>query len=177
SLINNHYVKQEELSGRYVLTLKLGALGLRQLAGMNVTEAAQPILDELARKTGELVRLAVVEDGEMTWVAKAQGATSAIRCDPISGRHVPLHTTGMGKAWLASMPEKDAIAMVVAHGFESELLGPNAIRTTAQLRREIRKCREMGFALNIQESELGLSAIAMLIKDRSKSNVVVGAVS
>jgi DNA-binding IclR family transcriptional regulator len=177
SLINIHYVKQEELSGRYLLTLKLGSLGLRQLAGMDVTEAAQPILDELARKTGELVRLAVVEDAEMTWVAKAQGATSAIRCDPISGRHVPLHTTGMGKAWLASMPEEEAVAMVVAHGFESELLGPNAIRTIPQLKREIRKCREMGFAFNIEESELGLSAIAMLIKDRSKSNVVVGAVS
>lgn len=177
ALINAHYVKQEVLSDRYVLTLKLGAMGLRQVSGMNLTEAAQPILDDLARKTGELVRLAVVEDDEMTWVAKAQGATSAIRCDPISGRHVPLHTTGMGKAWLASMPEKEAVARVVATGFEAELLGPNAIRTVAQLRREIRRTREMGFALNEQESELGLSAIAMLVKDPSKANRVVGAVS
>ena len=177
ALINAHYVKQGVLSDRYVLTLKLGAIGLRQLAGMNVTEAAQPILDDLARKTGELVRLAVLEDSEMTRVANAQGATSSLRCDPISGRHVPLHTTGMGKALLASMPEKEAIAMVVARGFESELLGPNAIRTVAQLKREIRKTREMGFALNEQESELGLSAIAMLVKDRTKSNLVVGAVS
>jgi IclR family transcriptional regulator, acetate operon repressor len=177
ALINAHYVRQEVLSDRYMLTLKLGAIGLRQLAGMNITEAAQPILDDLARKTGEMVRLAVVEDDEMIWVAKAQGATSAIRCDPISGRHVPLHTTSMGKAWLASMPEKEAIAKVVARGFDSELLGPNAIRTVTELRREIRKSRERGFAFNEQESELGLSAIAMLVRDRSKSNRVVGSVS
>ncbi len=177
ALINARYVKQEPLSDRYLLTLKLGAIGLRQLAGMDVTEAAQPILDDLARRTGELVRLAVVEDDEMTWVAKSQGATSSIRCDAINGRHVPLHTTGMGKAWLASMPEKEAIAKVVARGFDHGLIGPNAIRNVAQLRREIRKTREAGFALNEQESELGVSGIAMLIKDRSKSNRVVGSVS
>ena len=177
ALVGAHYVKQEALSDRYVLTLKLGAIGLRHLSGMNLTEAAQPILDDLAKKTGELVRLALVEDDEMIWVAKAQGATGAIRCDPISGRHVPLHTTGMGKAWLASMPEKEAIEKVVARGFDAELLGPNAIRTVAELRREIRKTRAMGFAFNDQESELGLSAIAMLVKDRSKANRVVGAVS
>ncbi len=177
ALVNAHYVKQELLSDRYVPTLKLGAMGLRLLAGSNVTEVAQPILDDLARATGELVRLAVVEDDEMTWVAKAQGATGAIRCDPISGRHVPLHTTGMGKAWLATMPEEEAIAKVVALGFNSELLGPNAIRTVESLREEIRQIRKQGFALNDQESELGLSAIAMLIKDKSKPGVIVGAVS
>ena len=177
ALVNANYVKQEASSERYVPTLKLGAMGLRLLAGTSVTEVAQPILDDLAHDTGELVRLAVVEDCEMIWVAKAQGATGAIRCDPISGRHVPLHTTGMGKAWLASMPEEDAIAMVEARGFDCELLGPNAIRTIAELRVEIRRVRELGFAFNDQESELGLSAIAMLIKERSKGDRVVGAVS
>ena len=177
ALVNAHYVRQEALSERYLPTLKLGAMGLRLLSGTSVTEVAQPILDDLAHQTGELVRLAVVEDAEMIWVAKAQGATGAIRCDPISGHHVPLHTTGMGKAWLASMPEEEAIAMVEARGFDCELLGPNAIRTIAELRQEIRKTRELGFAFNDQESELGLSAIAMLIKERSKADRVVGAVS
>jgi DNA-binding IclR family transcriptional regulator len=35
----------------------------------------------------------------------------------------------------------------------------------------------MGFALNEQESELGLSAIAMVIRDRVEFNRVVGALS
>ncbi|MDR1935660.1 MAG: IclR family transcriptional regulator [Candidatus Accumulibacter sp.] len=178
ALIGADYVKQETASDRYLLTLKLGAIGLRQLAGMTLNQAAQPILDDLARKTGELVRMAVVEGDEMTWMAEAQGATATIRYHPpISGCHVPLHTTGMGKAWLASMPEKEAVAKVVARGFEAEFRGPNAIRTVAELRREIRRTRAMGFAFNDQESELGLSAIAMLVKDRSRANRVVGAVS
>lgn len=177
ALVNTHYVKQAAMSDRYFPTLKVGAIGLRLLADLNMTEVAQPILDDLARETGELVRLAVVDDTEMTWVAKAQGATGGIRCDPISGRHVPLHTTAMGKAWLAVMPEQDAIDKVVAHGFDSEPLGPKAIRTVTRLKSEIRLTRQRGFGLNEQESELGLSAIAMLIKDSLNPAIVVGAVS
>lgn len=176
-LINTQYVKQEPLSELYVPTLKIGAIGLRLLGDMEATEIAQPLLDELARKTGELVRLAVVEDQEMTWVSKAQGATSGIRCDAISGWHVPLHTTAMGKAWLASMPEQAAIDRVVASGFSSRLLGPNAITTVTELRKEIRLTRERGYGLNQQESELGLSGIAMVIRDRTNPALVVGSVS
>lgn len=177
ALINTHYVKQEALSELYFPTLKVGAIGLRLLADMKATEVAQPILDDLARQTGELVRLAVVEDAEMTWVSKAQGATSGIRCDPISGWPVPLHTTAMGKAWLASMPEQEAIDLVVARGFESKFLGPKAITTVAKLKKEIRLTRQRGFGLNEQESELGLSAIAMLIRDRADPSAIVGSVS
>lgn len=177
TLINTHYVKQDSTSELYFPTLKVGAIGLRLLADMEVTEVAQPILDDLARKTGELVRLAVVEGTEMTWVSKAQGATSGIRCDPISGWPVPLHTTAMGKAWLASMPERDAIELVVARGFDSKLLGPKAISTVTNLKKEIRSTRQRGFGLNEQESELGLSAIAMLIHDRTNRSIVVGSVS
>jgi DNA-binding IclR family transcriptional regulator len=179
ALINARYVKQDASGERYLLTLKIGSIGLRQMAGINIADIARPILDGLARKTGELIRLAVVEDDEMMWVANAQGATGSIRCDPVMGRRVTLHTTGMGKAWLATMQEKDAIARVTARGFDNEhdSLGPNAIKSVASLRREIRKTREMGFALNEQESELGLSAIAMVIRNRLEFNRVVGALS
>lgn len=176
-LVNTNYVKQDAFSDRYFLTLKIGAIGLRLIADMNVTEVAQPVLDELARQTGELVRLAVVDGAEMTWVSKAQGATGGIRCDFISGRHVPLHTTAMGKAWLSTMPEQDAIELVVARGFDSDPLGPKAISTAAKLKKEIRLTRQRGFGLNEQESELGLSAIAMLVKDRANPTIVVGSVS
>lgn len=177
TLIKTQYVRQEMSSERYFPAIKVGALGLRFLAGMEIIEAAQPLIDDLAKATGELVRLAIVESGEMTWVLKAQGAVSGIRYDPISGHQVPLHTTAMGKAWLASMPEDEAVERVVASGFKSELLGPNALTTVEQLREEIRLTRTRGYGLNEQESELGLSGIAMLIQNRAEVREVVGAIS
>ena len=177
ALVGSHYVRQEGFSDRYVPTLRLSAMGLRLLAGTHITEACQPQLDILAKQTGELVRLAIVEPTGMTWVAKAQGATGSIRYDPISGQDVPLHTTAMGKAWLASMPEDKAIAEVQSRGFEGALVGPRAIKTIDELLQSIRITRKLGFGLNEQESEMGLSAIAMLVTDRHNPEVVLGAVS
>lgn len=177
ALMERDYVKQDTYGERYLPTIRLGALGLRLIAGIDLAEVAQPILDDLARQSGELVRLAVVEADTMTWVAKAQGATGVIRCDSILGKNVPLHTTAMGKDWLAHMPEEDAVGLVVEKGFDAELRGPNAILTAPQLRKELRLSRMQGFSLNDQESELGLVAIGMVIRDVDGSKNVVGALS
>ena len=177
ALVASHYVKQEGFSDRYVPTLRLSAMGLRLLASTNITQVCQPPLDELARHTGELVRLAVVDGEAMNWVAKAQGATGSFRYDPINGQDVSLHTTAMGKIWLASMPEDKAIALVEARGFDNPLVGPRAVKTVEELRRAIRVTRKLGFGLNEQESEIGLSAIAMLVVDHNDPHVVLGAVS
>jgi IclR family acetate operon transcriptional repressor len=177
ALVEEGYVKRDEYSDRYQPSLKLGALGIRLIAGIDFAEAAQPILDELARQTGELVRLAMVDAGKMTWIAKAQGATGAIRCDPILGRDVPLHTTAMGKDWLANMPEEEAVALVLKNGFDSGLLGPNAVRTVDELRASIAESRAQGYSLNDQESELGLVAIGKVVFDRSQTPKVIGAIS
>ncbi|WP_316979445.1 IclR family transcriptional regulator [Shumkonia mesophila] len=177
TLIATEYVKQDPASGRYMPTLKLGTLGLRLMADINIVDIAQPILDDLARVTGELVRLAVVEFDEMSWIAKAQGSTSSIRCDFISGRHVPIQTTAMGKAWLAHLPENEARARLERKGLDCELVGPNAGKTIDDVLERVRVAREAGFALNEEESELGLNAVAIILKDLKDPGRVVGAVS
>lgn len=56
------------------------------------------MLDRLAEKTGELVRLSIVDEDRLTWVAKSQGPRQAgLRYDPIvinpaglSFRSIPL---------------------------------------------------------------------------------------
>ncbi len=177
TLVATQYVRQDPVAGVYKPTLKLGTLGLRLMADVNVIDIAQPVLDDLARTTGELVRLAIVDFGSMSWIAKAQGATSSIRCDSISGRHVPIHTTAMGKAWLAHMPEAEARAMLERTGLSAELVGPNAAGSIDEVLKRVADARKAGYALNEEESELGLNSIAMILKDTHDPSVVIGAVS
>lgn len=177
TLVSTHYVKQDEISGVYMPTMKLGTLGLRLLADINVIDIAQPILDDLARATGELVRLAVVEFDEMSWIAKAQGSTSSIRCDFINGRHVPIQTTAMGKAWLAHLPEAEARRRLENKGLACELVGPNAGKTIDEVMMRVREARATGYALNEEESELGLNAVAVVLKAPTNPAGVIGAVS
>jgi len=58
-LIRYGYVRQEQRDGHYVLTIKLVSIGLSFLSRSGIVDIAQPLLDQLAKATGELVRLAV----------------------------------------------------------------------------------------------------------------------
>lgn len=159
------YVKQNPTSNQYAPTMAIAALGLRLLARYHVPDICQPVLEELAAKSGELVRLSFLEEGRLIWIAKAQGSKSSLRYDPIIGRDVPLHVTAMGKVFLASMSDDEATALVARIGYEGDLIGPRAIRTETELLRELALARKRGYGLVEEEAEAGISAIAMVIQD------------
>jgi IclR family acetate operon transcriptional repressor len=164
-LVSRGYAVQHEESGRYRLTLRLTAMGFRYLAGTNLSELCQPVLDRLAANTGELARLAVVDQNGLTWVAKAQGATRGLRYDPDMGRDVVLHATATGKAWLATLPLGEALGLVQARGLAvPERFGPKVIKSLAALRREIEATRQRGYGVAVEEGEPGTAAVAAVIR-------------
>ena len=71
-LIKEGLVRKDERRGEFSLTMKMPSLGLRFLIAGGVVDIAQPILERLAMTSGELVRLAIVEDEQLIYVAKAQ---------------------------------------------------------------------------------------------------------
>lgn len=115
-LIRCGYVRQSPGDGHYVLTIKLVSVGLSFLSNSGIVDVAQPLLDQLAAASGELVRLAVVDDEDLTFVAKAQGATHGLRYDPDMGLSVMLSCSAAGHAWLSTMSEDDAMALVAKKG-------------------------------------------------------------
>ena len=160
------FVRQERLGDAYALTLKLASLGVQFLAALRIEEICQPVLDALAQKSGELVRLACAERDGLYWVARAQGATNGLRYDPEHGNKVHLHVTAVGKAWLATLPEQDALQIAQKQpGFgERGRFGPRALTSEAQLRAAIALARRRGYGQAVDEGEPGTSAIACAIR-------------
>ncbi len=109
-LIRCGYVRQDQSHGDYMLTIKLVSLGLSFLSNSGIVDVAQPLLDRLAAESGELVRLAVVDGDELTFVAKAQGATRGLRYDPDMGLSVNLSCSSAGHAWLSTMTRRASAA-------------------------------------------------------------------
>ena len=164
-LAERGFVRQDPATQHYALTLKLAALGFRHLSATRIEEVCQPVLDRLAADSGELARLAVVDGAHMTWVAKAQGALSGLRYDADTGRDVILHATAVGKAWLASLPEEAALALVAKSGFATRPgLGPRAARTLGTVRQHLRDTRRRGYGEAVEEGEPGVAAIAAAVR-------------
>lgn len=159
------FVRQDAGTARYGLTLKLTLLGLRHYAGTGLKDLIQPVLDQMATVTGELVRLAMVEGEGMVWVAKAQGARFGLKYDPDTGHEVVLHATATGKAWLSTIPETEALRIVGATKFKTPArFGPNAVRTAKEFRRVLAETRARGYGVALEEGEVGTAAIAVPVR-------------
>lgn len=157
-LIELGYVVQNPETERYRATFKLGSLGLRQLETAGISRWAQDELGALAATTRELVRLAVASDGVLRFVAKAQGADTTLILDSVSGSDIVLHATASGKAWLSTLPEDEAAALLRSRGLETAT--PRTETDLGRVLEQIAVARQIGYAVVHEEMELGISAIA-----------------
>jgi len=161
TLAKRGYVRQDASSQEYRLSLEVAMLGFRHLDTSTPADAAQAVLQRLAQACGEYARMTRVDGERLVWVARAQGATQGLRYDPPMGLRVVAHATASGKAWLATLPEADAMRIAYAHGFgRADLGGPRALRTPDALARDLDAIRRRGYALAVEEAEAGTVAIA-----------------
>lgn len=171
------YVKQDTGTAQYTLTVKLASLGLAYLAATGITDAAQPLLDDLADSCEELVRLTVVEGNQLIFVAKAQGARRGLRYDPDNGHDIYLPATANGLSWLAAVTEERALELIALQGLErAKDYGPGAPRTFRQLMDQVEATRRRGYAMAFDIYEAGTSAMATVVR-LTGSEEVIGSVS
>ncbi|WP_332774786.1 IclR family transcriptional regulator [Polaromonas sp.] len=172
-LVSLGYVRQPHEQGPYKLTLKLVSNALVYLSGSGIVDLAQPMLDQLAQSSGELVRMCVVDADGLVWVAKSQGARSGLRYDPDSGAQVQLFCSANGHAWLANFTDQKALELVAKQGFgKPGEFGPTAPATIQELLTCIHTAREQGYAIVHESFEKGTSAIAAPVRHPGNQQVV-----
>lgn len=155
------YVRQPVGQGRYLLTAKLSSLGLGHLSSVGLVDIAEPLLHRLASDSGELVRLALVDEDRLTWVAKAQGARTGLRYDPDMGQEARLSCTASGHAWLMTLSDEQALALVLRQGLgEPKDFGPRAPTTVKALLGYLHAARVRGHAMIDEVFAPGMSALA-----------------
>ena len=135
-LCEQGWAEQDEHTSQYRLTLKLSLLGQRYLHGLGLPGLVQPILDEVAAQCRELVRLTVVSEGKLAWLASSQGAAPGLMYSPSMDSPITLHATANGKVWLASMSNDRAVECALRGGLgkaAASACGPKAITSIEQL--------------------------------------------
>jgi len=168
------YVRQVREHGDYMLTTKLAALGLGFLSSAGIVDIAEPLLERLARESGELVRLAIIDDERLTWVAKAQGTRKGLRYDPDMGMDARLSCTASGHAWLLTLSDERALELVMRQGLGvPKDYGPNAPTTIQALLGFLHAARERGYALIDEVFAPGMTAMAAPVMRRREAIGVI----
>jgi DNA-binding IclR family transcriptional regulator len=133
---------------------RLGALAVR---GSALVGAAREAMEDLAERTGETVNLAVL-DGERALNVQQVDSAHFVGVTDWTGRAAPLHATANGKALLAfgevGLPR------------ELSRVTERTITERPALRAELERVRQAGFAVAVEELELGLHAVAAPVFDR-----------
>lgn len=155
TLLSHGYVRQLP-SREYALGPRLIRLG--ESAGRQFGTVAQPFLTELARELGESANLAMIDRDMVVYVAQASSAHS-MRMFTEVGRRVYTHSTGVGKAVLAQLPDPTVLEITTRVGMPPAT--DKTITTQPQLLEELDQIRSQGFAIDDGEQELGVRCFAV----------------
>ena len=172
-----NYIFKSEKQQHYHLTFKISNLGLRQMTTSGLHEQCQPVIRGLAEKTGELARLAVVQQGRPIWIHSSSGPRRTLQIDPRWGLEVVLHAHATGKAWMSTLSEAELDELLGS--YELVPLTEYTITDRQEMKKELAATRRRGIAQSWEEMELGVSAIAapILAKGIDGSRRCVGTVS
>ncbi|WP_308492039.1 IclR family transcriptional regulator domain-containing protein [Microbacterium terrisoli] len=155
------YVRSGDRS--FALTPRVLELGFSYLSGLSLPEIVQPHLERLSRRVDESVSAAVLDGGDIVYVARVH--TRRIMSVRITiGTRFPAHATSMGRVLLAGMTGAERDAAVAAslehHLVEGALVGD-------ALSAELDRVRAQGWAMVDGELEPGLRSIAAPVRDRT----------
>jgi DNA-binding IclR family transcriptional regulator len=149
--------------------LEFGAYARQQ---MKIYAIAEPETDKLAESTGELANLMIEEHGMGSYLHRARGE-NAVRVEAHVGTRVSLHSTGLGKAILAHLPEEQVDSILGDRPLEN--CTENTITDKERLKTQFEEIRERGVAFDHEERLPGLRCVAAPIL--STNGRVLGAVS
>ncbi len=154
------YVRKDEVSGRYHPTMKMFGMGARQLAAFDVRNLALPFMRALAQESGETVHLSVLEGITVVYIDKIDSPQPIRSYTEIGGR-APAYAVATGKALLAYQPED------YLDRYAGELRRHTAatITSIAELKAELDRVRNVGYALNRGEWRETVGGLAVGIFD------------
>ncbi|MFI8180429.1 IclR family transcriptional regulator [Actinacidiphila glaucinigra] len=139
----------------YRLGLALFELGQR-VPHRRLREAALPYMEELYEATHENVHLAVVDGVDTVFLEKLTGRRSMQIISRVGGR-LPAYCTATGKALLA-YGTPPGLAAVLGVGLRRRT--PRTIVVPRLLQQDLVRTRARGYAVNWEEAEVGVSAVA-----------------
>lgn len=150
------FLSQDPRTREYRLGMRLHELGSIHLATLEINQKAAIPLSYLARETGLVGRLGVLERGVIV-VTLDTLPLSKSSVTPFVGAAAPAYCTSMGRAILAQLPEEELLAYL-----DRVKLVKYTTRTIVDrqaLLEEIAITRQRGYSLSLQEFLVNLDSV------------------
>jgi DNA-binding IclR family transcriptional regulator len=155
----------------YRLAAKMFELQRQDSLEQAIIRAAQPVIERLVASCKETVNLGMLNAGEVVVIHTVESPLGVRMSSKIGNRRY-LHSTALGKCFLAGLPEKEVSRLMRIKG--QPRLTANTLVTKPALIAELTRVRKLGYAIDDQENELDGRCIGAPVESGGR---VVAAVS
>lgn len=162
TLQEEKFVQFDRDAGRWQIGIQAFVAGNGFLISRDLVTVARPYMRQLMEKSRESVNLAIADHDQALYLAQVE-SREMMRVLAKPGGRVPLHCSGVGKAFLAAMPEKQVVRFLKQQNLSA--VTNHTIRDVDRLVDELRLSRERGYAIDDEEHAIGLRCVAAIIYD------------
>lgn len=148
--------------GKYRPGMLLVSLSQNVIVSDLLREASEKITADLSNRLDVTVHLGMLEDGMVTYVAKAT-TPSSFPTHTRAGAQLEAYCSALGKVLLADLAPEQCEEVIL----DGELvaLTPHTITDRAVLREQLEAVRKNGFAVDDRESQIDTRCVAVPVHD------------
>ncbi|MBX9587939.1 MAG: IclR family transcriptional regulator [Hyphomonadaceae bacterium] len=166
------FVQCDEARGGYLIGVRAFKVGNAFLRNRKLVDVGRSILHELMRASGETANMGIENDGYIVFVAQIE-SHDAIRAFHRPGARGAMHASSLGKAILATLPEKSVTQ--VLHRVGMRRFTERTIVDPQILLGELELVRKRGWAIDDEERADGMRCVGSAVFD--ENGEAVGAIS
>ncbi|GIE97606.1 IclR family transcriptional regulator [Paractinoplanes rishiriensis] len=159
-------------SGSYEPGPRILTLAGRVMHRFDPARQASAALRALRETTGYTTHFAIRSVDEAVYVDKQEGRRPFQMPSRI-GMSVRLHTTAIGKAVLAELPDEEVLAICRRTGLSART--PNSLISEEDLLTHLARVRAVGYAVDDEENEPGIRCVGAAVFDHTGQ--VLGGIS
>lgn len=136
-----------------------------RFSAARLTSSMRPLLHELTRITGHTAQLGTLTDGRILYLSVVE-SPNRLRVVASPGHSRLAHTSAMGKALLAQLPDRaleDVLSQLAGPGGALAASGPGTHRSRAELLADLAAIRARGYSVSREDAEEGVAAVGMVV--------------
>ena len=154
------FVQQDRRTKAYLPGMALTGVAVSILQRFDFRAALHPLLEKLNDTLRETIHLGMLVGATVHFVDAIE-SPQAVRVASRLGRTMPASSTSTGKALLAQLTAETIDALYPRE--QLEVLTEKSITSRTELHRQLQLVRQRGYATSAEESEAGVSSVAVAI--------------
>ncbi len=174
NLAENGFVERDS-NGGWRLGLSFLELGGLVRDRLTIREKALPVMQTLHEITGQTINLAMRRDDHIMYIEHVYAPLTGVRLARRVGAVAPLHCTSGGKLFLCDCSPEEVSAYIARSKLAPRT--ERSIHTPEKLILELNRVKELGWAEDREELELGIQCIGAAVRDKKGAAIATLTIS